>query len=85
MGRGHRDADPAFGFDPDDQCTDEVASAHRPVLRQCQDRRGDRRGWMNRSLRVGVVEIEHMGAYAVEQRGVERVHPLRPAEQRRLA
>jgi len=30
---------------------------------------------------MGVVEVEHVGADAVDERGVERVHPLGAAEQ----
>ena len=37
-------------------------------------------GWIA-GLGMGVVEVEHVGADAVDQRGVERVHPLGAAEQ----
>ena len=34
---------------------------------------------------MGIVEIEHVGANAIQQRGMEHVRPLGAAEQRRLA
>jgi len=84
MRRDHGFADPAFGFNADHQRFDEVLPAHGTEFRQGQDSRRHRRGRMNGGLCMCIVEIKHMGADAVQQRGMEHVHPLGPTEQRRL-
>jgi hypothetical protein len=78
-------ADPQFRLDSHHQRVDEVASADRPVLGQSQDRRGDRSRRMNRGVGMGVVKIENMRTDPVQQRGMENVHTLAAAEQRRPA
>ena len=50
------------------------------MFREREDRRGDRPGRMDDGLQVRVVEVEHVRADAVHQRGVQDVHPLAAAE-----
>ena len=65
-----RVADPALDIDAEHQGVDEAFARNRPIFGQGEDGGGDRPGGMDHRLQMGVVEIEHVGADAVDQRGV---------------
>ena len=79
----HGVADAAFHLHPEDQRMEEVAAGDGPVLGQGQQRCGHRPGGMDDGPQVGVVEVEHVGAQAVEQRRMQRIDPFRAAQHRR--
>ena len=82
--RVYRVADPALDLDAQHERVHEVFAADRTVLGEGQDCRAHRAGRMDHRLQVGVVEVEHVRADAVEQRGMQDVEPLAAAEHRGL-
>ncbi len=81
MCRRHRSGDAALRLDAQHHGVDEVAAAEFAVFRQRQQRRDNGCGRVHRRGQVGVVEVEHVRADAVQQRGVHGVEPLLAAEQ----
>jgi len=73
-------ADPALDFDADHERVEEFGAGDGTVLRQGEDRRGNRTGRMDDGLEVRVVEVEHVRADAVHQRRVQNVHPFATSE-----
>src|SRR3546814_20683526 len=66
-------ADAALHFDADTERGQQVAARQRADLRQRQQRRSDGTRRVDDGLQVGVVVVEPVGGYAVQQGSVKRV------------
>ena len=64
--------DAGFGFPPGDVSSDESATIDRACLRQGEQRRQDRRGWMSTQRVAAIVEVECVRGGTVDQRRIER-------------
>ena len=76
----HRVSHAGFGLEPEDEREQEVTACHGLGAGIREQRRGHRRGRVDVILGRGVVVIVYVRADAVEQRGVQRVQPLRAAQ-----
>ena len=85
-----RVAQPAFDFDPDNQCEQEILAGCADAVRglmmeRRQHRGGDRTGRVRDGLEMGVVKRLGGGIQATQQRRIGHVEAFRPAWQRRIA
>ena len=69
---------------PSTKASREIAAAHGLQLGQRQQRRRHRRGRMDRGRHMGIAEVEDIGAGGIEERCIERIDALAPADDRRL-
>src|SRR3546814_20898133 len=70
-------------FRSDNERGQQVAARQRADLRQRQQRRSDGTRRVDDGLQVGVVVVEHVGGYAVQQGSVQRVELLRTTQDRK--
>jgi hypothetical protein len=84
MRRHHRVADPAFGFDAEDQRMQQIGAGDLAQFGQREQAGHHRRRRMDHRRQVRIVVFEHIGADRVQEGGVQRVRPLVAADDARL-
>ncbi len=80
----HVGKDAAFGFGPEDERVQCLRAGDAHMLCEREYGGGDGHGRMDDAAQMRVVEIEHVGAHGVHQRGVERIELFAAPEHRRL-
>ncbi len=83
LGR-HREADPAFGFNAQHKRVQKLRTRNGHMFGQCGNRGRYRHRRMDDRAQMRVVEVEHVRADRIDERCVEYVEPLAPAEHGRL-
>jgi hypothetical protein len=77
-------ADPAFELDAEPEGEQQLGAAHASQLGQREQRRRHRRGRMNDGRKMGVAEIEHVGAGRVQKGRAQGIRALAAADDGRL-
>src|SRR5690554_964823 len=73
-------ADPALNLHSQYDCVQQLQAADLLHLGNCQNSGRNRSAWVDNRPQVGVIEIEYMGADAVDECSIEDVQSIRTAQ-----